>query len=118
MIMSPSKAEMIKWFDEDQENPKLKAYISNLVANLNKDSANQVYAGVEVSSFYVIDSEYHIYCGRTHLVVRKEHQDPWLSDYYVVSKGHKKSNCYNMKQIETAVKELLGENLCHKTEGC
>ena len=116
--MSTKKEEMIKCFAEDKGNPKLKAYVSSLVEKLNKDSANKVYAGVEVSSFYVIDSEYHLYCGRRHLVIQKEHQDPWLPDYYVVTHGHKKSYCYNRKQIEHDVKEYFKKYLCSTKEVC
>lgn len=103
------KAELIKCFEEDKAHRDMKDEIEKIVNELNKASTTKAYAGVEESSFYVIDSEYHIFYGKKHLTIKKELQDPWLPDYYIVSGGgsRKKSYCYNFKQMETDIKERL-----------
>ena len=103
------KEEMIKCFAEDKGNAELKTKVARLVDKLNKVSTEQIFAGVEVSALYVLDMEYHIFCGRKHITIRKEQQDPWLPDYYkVVSSGTKKPYYYyNIKQLEMGIKEIL-----------
>lgn len=106
-----TKEELIKCFDEDKASRKLKDQISKLVERLNKICDKKVNAGVEVSSYYVIDSEYHIFCGRTHIFIKKEKQDPWLSEYYIVSSYRTKIVAYNLKDMENDVKELLKKHI-------
>ena len=103
------KEEMVKCFAEDKGNAELKTKVARLVDKLNKVSTEQIFAGVEVSALYVLDMEYHIFCGRKHITIQKEQQDPWLHDYYkVVSSGTKKRYYYyNIKQLEMGIKEIL-----------
>lgn len=56
-----TKSELIKWFENDNGKSELKVWLSKLIARLNKICDKPVRAGVEHSSFYVIDSEYHIF---------------------------------------------------------
>ena len=108
------KAELIKCFEEDKAHRKLKDEVEKIVKDLNKVGVMKAYAGVEESSFYVIDSEYHIFYDKKHITIKKVEQDPWLPDYYVISGGgsRKKSYCYNFKQMETDIKEKLLGNRC------
>ena len=106
-----TKEGLIKCFEEDKASRKLKDRISKLVEKLNKICDKKVNAGVEVSSYYVIDSEYHIFCGRTHILIKKEEQDPWLSEYYIVSSYRTKKVAYNLRDMESNVKELLKKHI-------
>lgn len=103
------KEEMIKCFTEDKGHAELKTKVARLVDKLNKVSTEKIFAGVEVSALYVLDMEYHIFCGRKHITIRKEQQDPWLPDYYKVTGGGTKKPhyCYNTKQLERDIKEIL-----------
>jgi hypothetical protein len=102
------KAELIKCFEEDKAQRELKDEVEKIVKELNRAGVTKAYAGVEESSFYVIDSEYHIFYGKKHITIKKEEQDPWLPDYYIIRGGsHKKSYCYNFKQMEIDIKERL-----------
>lgn len=103
------KQDLIKCFTEDKANPKLKNTISKIVDKLNKVSNIKIFAGVEESSFYVIDSKYYIFCGRKSITIEKEQQDPWLPDYYIISGGNlrRKSYCYNSKQLENDINQRL-----------
>lgn len=103
------KEELIKCFENDKAQRELKNKVEKIVKELNKNGNIKAYAGVEESSFYVIDSEYHIFYGKKHVTIKKVFQDPWLPNYYIISGGgsRKKSYCYNFKQMETDIKEKL-----------
>lgn len=105
-----TKSELIKCFENDKGTSELKVWLSKLVSRLNKVCDKLVRAGVEHSSFYVVDSEYHIFCGGFHLRVVREEQDPWLPDEYTVTGGmvRKKGYCYNFSQLEQDIKRRLG----------
>ena len=57
-----TKSERIKCFENDNGKSELKVWLSKQIARLNKICDKPVRAGVEHSSFYVVDSEYHIFC--------------------------------------------------------
>ena len=101
------KEELIKYFEEDKYKAKFKNQIAELVNKLNENSDEKAYAGVEISSFYILDSEYHIFKGKFHVKIMKEQQDPWFPDYYIVIQNKKKTYCYNDKELEETVRELL-----------
>ena len=105
-----TKSELIKCFENDMGKSELKVWISKLVARLNKVCDKPVRAGVEHSSFYVVDSEYHIFCGGFHIRLVREEQDPWLPDEYTVTGGmvRAKGFCYNFRQLEQDIKRRLG----------
>lgn len=105
-----TKSELIKCFENDTGKSELKVWISKLVARLNKVCDKPVRAGVEHSSFYVVDSEYHIFCGGFHIRLVREEQDPWLPDEYTVTGGavHVNGYCYNFRQLEQDIKRRLG----------
>ncbi len=105
-----TKSELIKCFENDKGTSELKVQLSKLVSRLNKVCDKPVRAGVEHSSFYVLDSEYHIFCGGFHIRVVHEEQDPWLPDEYTVTGGvvRAKGYCYNFSQLEQDIKRRLG----------
>lgn len=102
-----TKTEMIECFNNDKDHRELKDQIEKIVNRLSKICNKEVQAGVEESSFYVIDSEYHIFCEKKNIKIKKMFQCFELPIYYIVSCGHEKHYCYNFKQIETAVKLIL-----------
>ena len=105
-----TKSELIKCFENDTGKSELKVWISKLVARLNKVCDKPVRAGVEHSSFYVVDSEYHIFCGGFDIRVVREERDAGLPDEYAVTGGavHVKGYCYNFRQLEQDIKRRLG----------
>ena len=112
-----TKSELINCFENDKGTSELKVWISKLVSRLNKVCDKSVRAGVEHSSFYVVDSEYHIFCGGFHIRVVREEQDPWLPDEYTVTGGmvRAKGYCYNFSQLEQDIRRRLGIT-CDKNE--
>jgi hypothetical protein len=105
------KAELIKCFYNDKAQCKFKSAITKIVDNINKISNTKLFVGVENNALYVLDSEYHIFCEKKHLVIRKEEQDPWLPNYYVIKGGgiRRKNYCYNFTQLENDIKERLSK---------
>ena len=103
------REKMIECFKKDVCTSTFRKSIEKLVKNISKKTSEKVYAGVHQDALYVLDTEYHLFCGKNHITIRAKQQDPWLSDYYRVSFKQSRKDCGDFKQVQECVETFLKE---------